>query len=240
MCGVRAARKDDSRETPGVMIGTRQNSLFGRVEFAKAVGNSVSRETLDRLSEYERLLKTWQARVNLIGPSTIDDIWHRHFLDSAQILPLLPSETRILVDIGSGAGFPGLVLAILGVPEVHLVESDQKKAIFLREVARVTETKLSVHAIRAEKLAGIRADVVTARALASLPNAINLAWPFLAEKSTCLFHRGRSYDQELTATREIWHMSVKSFRSRTDDSGAILRIGALSRVKTGDSSGTSQ
>ncbi len=215
-------------------------SPFGRRDFAEALGKSVSRETLDRLSAYEALLKSWQARSNLIGPSTVEFIWHRHFFDSAQILPLLPLSTRILVDIGSGAGFPGLVLAILGVPEVHLIESDQRKAIFLGEAARVTGTNVSIHAARAENLGHIKADAVTARALAPLPKAVELALPFMAENTVCFFHRGRTYEQDLTATRKIWHMSVKSFRSRTDESGAILRIGALSRVRSGDSSGTTQ
>ncbi len=212
----------------------RDPTSVGAAMFAAAMGDIVSRETLDRLALYEGLLKSWQARVNLIGPSTVEHIWHRHFLDSAQIIPLLPPKTHTLVDIGSGAGFPGLVLAILGVPDVHLVDSDQKKAVFLREAARLTETPVSIHAVRAESLADFSADVVTARAVAALPKLLELAQMLLKPGGTCLLHRGRSNEQELTATREIWHMNVDSFRSRTDDSAAILRIGALSRARPRD------
>jgi len=211
--------------------------VFGPEEFAEALGGNVSRETLDRLRAYEALLKTWQTRINLVGASTVGDIWHRHFYDSAQLLPYLPPAPGVLVDIGSGAGFPGLVLAIFGSLDVHLVESDKKKAIFLREAARITSTTVTVHDVRAEEIVGLRANVVTARALAPLPTSLEYAARFLGSKGFCLFSRGRSYEQELTATRDIWHMSVKSFRSRTDESGAILRIGALSRVRTGNPSG---
>ena len=225
---------------PSSVARSAGDSQIGPEEFAEAVGGGVSRETLDRLGAYEKLLKTWQTRVNLVGTSTLDTIWHRHFYDSAQLLPYLPPDPCILADIGSGAGFPGLVLAILSSMEVHLVESDQKKAIFLREAARITETAVTVHDVRAEKIENLQADVVTARALASLPKVIEYAVPLLAEGGICLFSRGRTFEEELTATREIWHMSVKSFRSRTDESGAILRIGALSRVRIGNPSGHNQ
>src|SRR3954469_13124540 len=98
----------------------------------------VSRETRERLDIYADLLRKWQRSINLVGPRTVGDLWNRHFLDSAQLLPLMPPGVSVLVDFGSGAGFPGLVLAILGVKQVHLIESDQRKATFLREVARAT------------------------------------------------------------------------------------------------------
>ena len=106
-------------------------SLFDAAAFQAETG--VSRETLDRLAAYEATLRKWQPKINLVGPSTLPDAWRRHFFDSAQLFPLLPESVRVLVDLGSGAGFPGLVLSIMGVPEVHLVESDSRKCAFLRE-----------------------------------------------------------------------------------------------------------
>ena len=111
---------------------------FGADDFRQVSG--VSRETLERLRIYEALLRKWQAKINLVGPATLDDAWRRHFLDSAQLFPLLPANAQVVVDLGSGAGFPGLVLAVMGVPTVHLIESDLRKAAFLREVARETAT----------------------------------------------------------------------------------------------------
>src|SRR5215469_9005705 len=123
---------------------------------------NVSRETLARLETYVRLLTAWNRRINLVGPRTLRDVWRRHILDSGQLFALMPPKTRILVDFGSGAGLPGLILAILGVPEVHLIESDGRKCAFLREAARVTETPLNVHQRRIADVPGFRADVITA------------------------------------------------------------------------------
>ena len=135
-------------------------SAFGPEAFAAAC--DVSRETLARLELYAELLGRWNRAINLVGKRTLDDLWRRHFLDSAQLLPLLPpldGRPRVLADLGSGAGFPGRVLAILGAVLVHLVESDLKKATFLREVARATGAPASVHAARIESLDGLTADV---------------------------------------------------------------------------------
>jgi len=133
----------------------------------------VSRETRERLNTYAELLRKWQRSINLVGPKTLDDLWNRHFVDSAQLLPLIPPTARVLVDFGSGAGFPGLVLAILGMAEVHLIESDQRKATFLREVARATGTPVTVHAKRIEQVTPFPADIVSARALAPLGDLLD-------------------------------------------------------------------
>src|SRR5579872_6350644 len=127
-----------STPSPASGRGAACSMILGRDGFAKRI--VVSRETLDRLTLYVELLIAWNRRINLVGANTIGDIWRRHILDSAQLMPLLPDGTRVVVDVGSGAGLPGLVLAMLGVPEVHLVESDQRKAAFLREAQRVTGT----------------------------------------------------------------------------------------------------
>src|SRR5437660_9171448 len=131
-------------------------------EFAAATG--VSRETLPRLDAYAELLRRWSPRINLVAASTLDDLWRRHFLDSAQLLPLIPAAARNLVDLGSGAGFPGLVLAILGVPGVELVEADARKCAFLREAARTAGATVRIHQARIDSLPARAFDVITARA----------------------------------------------------------------------------
>ena len=151
--------------------------------FARLAG--VSRETLERLQAYVALLSAWNRRINLVGVNTIGDVWRRHILDSAQLMPLLPEEARVVVDIGSGGGLPGLVLTILGVPEVHLVESDQRKAAFLREAQRVTGAPVIVHAQRAERLPPIPADAIVARAVAPVDNLLLMVDKFRKPHTIC-------------------------------------------------------
>ncbi len=139
-------------------------------EFAAAAG--VSRETLARLEAYAALLVQWSARINLVGRDTLADLWRRHFLDSAQLCSHVPGSARSLVDLGSGAGFPGLVLAILGVPGVELIEADSRKSAFLREAARVTETPVTIRPCRIEAVPPHPVDVVTARALGAARPAL--------------------------------------------------------------------
>lgn len=196
-------------------------------EFQKAIG--VSRETLDRLRAYADLLVKWQARINLIGPETIPNLWLRHFLDSAQVFPLLPQDTHRLVDMGSGAGFPGLVLAIMGVPDVHLIESDQRKGAFLREAARITGTTITLHTARIEKLPPLGADVVTARALASLEKLLIWAEPHLAPHGQCLFLKGRGCEDELTIASKEWNITFERFPSLSDPLGTVLHLKEVSR-----------
>lgn len=189
----------------------------------------VSRETVDRLSAYESLLRKWQRRINLVGRSTLDDLWLRHMFDSAQLLPLLPDDARCLVDLGSGAGFPGMVLAILGVPDVHLVESDVRKAAFLREVSRETSTPVAIHVSRIEDMVPFVADVVTARALAPLSRLIELARPFVGDRTVLLFPKGQDVDRELTATTKHTTMHTEIVPSRAHASGVILRLTRIDR-----------
>jgi 16S rRNA (guanine527-N7)-methyltransferase len=192
--------------------------------------SGVSRETRERLEAYVALLGQWNPRINLVGPRTLEDVWRRHIQDSAQLRPLVPDTARILLDLGSGAGFPGLVLAILGVPEVHLVEADLRKAAFLREAARVTGTAATVHAQRIEATAPIRADVVTARALAPLPNLLDHAERFIATHSILLFLKGQGAAEELTHAQKAWKMRATHVPSATDPSGTILRLEGVTRV----------
>lgn len=191
---------------------------------------SVSRETLARLEIYDALLRKWQPSINLVGPKTIPEAWGRHFLDSAQLWPHLPAGVKTLVDLGSGAGFPGLVLAIMGVPEVHLIESDSRKAAFLREVARACDAAVTIHNRRIEAVTPFAADVVTARALAPLPLLLDWAAPFLSGGGTALFLKGQAAEDELTEASKSWTMAVERFDSLTDPSATILRLNHVVRA----------
>jgi 16S rRNA (guanine527-N7)-methyltransferase len=197
------------------------------VEFAAETG--VSRETLARLAAYADLLTAWNQRLNLVGRGTVADLWRRHFLDSAQLHPLLPAGARTLVDLGSGAGFPGLVLAIMGGPHVHLIESDQRKAVFLREAIRVTQAPATVHATRIEAAPPLTADVVTARALAPLDALLDVAQRLLGPHTVCLFLKGRAAGDELTLAAKRWKMSADLLPSRSDPTGVILRLDHIER-----------
>jgi 16S rRNA (guanine527-N7)-methyltransferase len=193
-----------------------------------AVVTGVSRETLDRLRLYASLLVRWQRAVNLIGKSTAADIWERHFLDSAQIHPYL-AEGPGLVDFGSGAGFPGAVLAALGVEDVHLIESDSRKCAFLRELDRQLSLGMTIHEVRAESLTPWKARNVTSRALAPLPRLLDMTGEFLGPETVCLFLKGETADQELTEARKGWNMTVERLPSRTSPTGVILRLTRVER-----------
>ena len=189
----------------------------------------VSHETMERLSTYANLLVKWQETINLVGPSTLSDLWRRHFLDSTQLWSLLPEKAERLVDMGSGAGFPGLVLSILGVPDVHLIESDQRKCAFLREVARTTGARVTVHASRIESAPEIAADVITSRALASVDALLKLSSGFMAEHTVCLFPKGQTAEVELTGISRTWTLRVERFSSLTNANATILRLSEVRR-----------
>jgi len=198
--------------------------------FQKAAG--VSRETLERLETYDRLLKKWQKAINLVGPKTVSHSWERHFLDSAQLFGMAPEKARsgVWLDMGAGAGFPGLVIALLGARHVHLVESDLRKATFQREVIRATGAPATVHAVRMESLEPFPVDVITARAFAPLEKLLEMAYPFWREGAVALFPKGRDVELELTQATKCWKMSPDLLESRTDPDARILRIGGLRRA----------
>src|SRR6185369_225024 len=155
----------------------------------QGLGVNVSRETISALETYAGLLRKWQKAINLVSGATLDDVWRRHFLDSAQLLPLIPEGDGHITDLGSGAGFPGLVLALLSGRPTHLVESDQRKAAFLGEVARATGCagRVQIHAARVEALKPWGAAVITARALADLTQLLDWASPFVTSDTICIF-----------------------------------------------------
>jgi 16S rRNA (guanine(527)-N(7))-methyltransferase RsmG len=183
-----------------------------------------------RLDRFAELLLRWNSRINLISRADEAELWPRHILDSAQLVNLLPRSPGTLVDLGSGAGFPGLVLAVMTRWDVHLVESDQRKAAFLREAARTAGARVVVHAIRAEKLTIAPAQVVAARALAPIASLLPLAAPLLGADGICLFPKGRSADAELTDAAARWHMRVERFPSHTESGATLLRISEIRRA----------
>jgi 16S rRNA (guanine527-N7)-methyltransferase len=193
----------------------------------------VSRETQDRLDRFVETLLRWQGTLNLIANSTVGEIWTRHVADSLQLLPLAP-QARTWVDLGSGGGFPGMVVACALADEartrIHLIESNGKKAAFLREAARATATPAIVHAIRAEKFGESCAEpieAVTARALAPLKTLCDQAFPFIARGAVGLFPKGQDVDGELTEAAKYWKLEALKVPSKTSPKGSIVLIRGL-------------
>ena len=196
-------------------------------DFALAL--DVSRETLERLEVFETMLRQWQKTINLVSARTLDDVWRRHFLDSGQICPLLGPVDKI-ADIGSGGGFPGLVVAIMTGVRVTLVESDNRKAAFLREVSRATSADTCVVAGRAESVPATPADAVTVRALAPLSRLLFLVEPWIRPGGHCYFLKGGAIEDELTDARKIWDINYDMFPSVSDPTGTILCVKEFHRV----------
>jgi 16S rRNA (guanine527-N7)-methyltransferase len=208
-------------------LSTADIAPMSAAEFIAAA--HVSRETQARLETYLAMLTKWQGAINLVGRSTMRDPWRRHFWDSAQLHPLIPAGASV-IDLGSGAGFPGLVLAMMGDLHVHLVESDQRKAAFLRETARETGTDVTLHIGRAEQVPPQPGDVVTARALAPVADLLGLATRWLRPGGTCLFLKGRQADTELTDAHTAWRFTAERISSRSDPAATILRLGDIDHV----------
>lgn len=185
------------------------------------------------MEAYLALLTEWNGKMNLVGPSALAEFWSRHAYDSAQLLRLAP-EARTWADLGAGAGFPGLVLAILlkGRPgaKVHLVESMAKRCRFLGEVARALALPAEIHNARAEDL-GIRVDIVTARACAPLPRLLGYAEPYLRRGATGLFLKGQDVVSELTEAAKYWKFEAELSASSSHPDGRILQVKGLSRVR---------
>lgn len=189
--------------------------------------NGVPRETLDR---FAALLLRWNRTVNLVAPNDEAAIWERHIADSLQLVPLMVPLPNRAIDLGSGAGFPGMILAIVtGVP-FDLIEADKRKAAFLREAARVTGAPVRIHATRIQGARIPPAPLVTARALAALPKLLALATPLLTRDGFCLFPKGGNACAELTEAAAQWHMEAQSVPSRTAPDACILRISQIDRV----------
>ena len=182
--------------------------------------------TLDRLEAYLALLAKWQRAINLVGPKTLADPWRRHILDSAQLAPDIPADATV-ADLGSGAGLPGLVLAVVTDRPVHLIESDQRKAAFLREAARATGADVTVHAERIEDVPPLACPVVTARALAPLDRLLPWVHRHLGKGGKSVLLKGRDAEQELTHAGRNWTMDITRRPSLSDPSGSVIIISNL-------------
>jgi 16S rRNA (guanine527-N7)-methyltransferase len=203
---------------------------FGPEEFASATG--VSRETLARLKAYVGLLTDWNARHNLVSKDSLENVWQRHVWDSAQLAPLIPDGARTLADLGSGAGFPGLVLAAMlqGRMAVSLFEATRKKAVFLEAAARRMELEISVRHQRVEQAPREVYDVITARACAPLAELLEYAQHLAGPPTVCLFLKGQNVGVELTEARKSWRMKLRQHPSLTHPFGAVLEISDIERA----------
>jgi 16S rRNA (guanine527-N7)-methyltransferase len=203
------------------------NSSFGPEEFAAKTG--VSRETLAHLKAYADLLADWNTRQNLVSAKSLEDLWQRHFWDSAQLVPLIPAQARTLADLGSGAGFPGLVLAemLRGRVAVTLYEATAKKCAFLIAAAERMALPVTIRNLRTEDAPIQVFDVVTARACAPLPQLLGYAQRFTGPNSVCLFLKGQNVGSELTEAHKSWKMKVRQVPSLSDSSGTILELTEL-------------
>ncbi|MEL6233688.1 MAG: 16S rRNA (guanine(527)-N(7))-methyltransferase RsmG [Pseudomonadota bacterium] len=195
----------------------------------------VSRETLERLTTYAALLAKWSPRINLVSKASLGDLWWRHFVDSAQILDLAHQKARSWIDLGSGGGFPGLVIAILAAEtrpdlSVTLIDSDTRKGAFLREVVRATGVHCEVETTRLEDHHPAEFDIVSARALAPLPKLLELAYPFIGPTTQCLFLKGADHESELTEAAKSWHSEVRAIPSLTHPTASILCIEGVRRA----------
>ncbi|NBB96618.1 MAG: 16S rRNA (guanine(527)-N(7))-methyltransferase RsmG [Alphaproteobacteria bacterium] len=198
-------------------------------------GQSVSRETIERLTAFEALLRKWNSRINLVSPSSLDDIWDRHIVDSAQIFSLRPSRAGLWVDLGSGGGLPGIVCAILAQEHsaetrLILVESDKRKSAFLTVCAQQFALSITVVSSRAEVVEPLHADIVSARALAPLPMLLPLVARHLNPKGVALLPKGKTHEAELEAARSGWQFETDSYPSLTDPQARILALKDIHRV----------
>ncbi len=195
----------------------------------------VSRETLDRLETYANLLIKWNPAINLVSKSTLPELWIRHFTDSAQALEVAGVTSGRWVDLGSGGGFPGLVVAILATEKypdlkVTCVESDQRKATFLRTVVRETGTDARIIADRIETLSPLNAQIISARALAPLDRLLSYVEPHLASAGTALFLKGTGQAKEIEQALATWTFQMNTTQSRTDPQSTILKLWSIRRV----------
>ena len=203
----------------------------------RGLGVDVSRETIGQLEALVRTLVKWQKAINLVGRTTIEDVWSRHILDSAQLAPLIPAKARSLVDLGSGGGFPGLVLAVLRPDlDTTLIEVDARKAAFLGEAGRGMGLKKPPRVVigRIETVPAANADVVTARALAPLNQLLAWADCHRGDTAICLFHKGKGWQAELTEATKDWDITCQPLSSKTDRDAVILRIGSYTSANIRD------
>lgn len=203
---------------------------YGPQDFSRDI--DVSRETLSKLTLYADELAKWQRAKNLVANSTIDERWRRHFLDSAQLDSLIRQHFSApvkILDIGSGAGFPGLVLSIMGLGSVDLVESNGRKCVFMNQIARQTGAPAKAVNQRIEKLSPRNVDIVTSRACAKVEQLLIWAEPFLAPATEMWLLKGEGVEEELTQAYASWNMETERFKSQSSPDGVILRLSAIKK-----------
>jgi 16S rRNA (guanine527-N7)-methyltransferase len=227
-----ATMQPDDAVLMGESIGFEPEPDFDGRSFAASTGASSS--ALEALQTYLEMLADWNSRMNLVGPSALASFWRRHAYDSAQLLTFAPSA-KVWADLGSGAGLPGIVLAILlkETPgaHVHLVESMIKRTRFLAEVAAKLDLPVTIHTCRAEDLRPPKGlEVVTARACAPLSRLLSFAYPCLRTGAMGLFLKGRDVEHELTEARLAWHFDVRLHNSLRDASGRVIQLQKVTRV----------
>lgn len=198
--------------------------------------NDVSRETFLKLKTYEASLKEWQDKFNLVSKNSLADAWNRHFLDSVQLIKYIPKSAKIMYDFGSGAGFPGMVLAILAnekIPnlQINLVESIKKKTLYLNTVQKICSVKVNIINDRIENLAKIPADVITSRAMCNLTDLLKYAYPLTKKDTIMIFPKGKSYASELDNAKKVWNFSYKVETNEVCEDGVVLIIKNLSAKK---------
>ncbi|SMY07190.1 16S rRNA (guanine(527)-N(7))-methyltransferase RsmG [Flavimaricola marinus] len=194
-------------------------------------GWDVSRETMAKLEQYGDLIRKWTPKINLVAPASLPDLWERHILDSAQLLPLAPTAPKTWTDLGSGGGLPGIVIAILSPDtEVTLIESDQRKAAFLRTCTRELGLSATIRPNRIDEVAPLGADVVTARALAPLPNLLPLVARHLAPDGIALLPKGKNAQTEIDDARADWGFDLQTHTSHTNPEATILRLERITRA----------
>jgi 16S rRNA (guanine527-N7)-methyltransferase len=199
-----------------------KHHIFNHLQFRKIFDTKP--QVISKLLIFEQLLIDWNQKINLISSSTLPNIWWRHILDSAQILELFPEKSSVMLDVGSGAGFPGLVISILGFPEVHLVESNSKKVKFLSHIVEKLSLEVIVHHSRIENLNSFDVDIITARAVAPLDKLLQLTSLFVNEKNVQIYLKGESFNSELQKARKLWEIDVLTYKSITNTKARVLKI----------------
>ncbi len=200
--------------------------MYGPEDFAEDI--DVSRETLEKLKLYADALVKWQKAKNLVANSTLDDRWRRHLLDSAQLFPLIrqchPNTDLTLLDIGSGAGYPGLVLSVMGLGHATMVEANGRKCSFMSHVARETSAPSTIVNQRIESVAPQHFDIVTSRACAKIEQILNWSTPFVGPTTEIWLLKGATAEEELTQASALWKMAIERFDSRTSQDGVIIKL----------------
>ena len=199
---------------------------------------NVSRETFELLKAYEASLVEWQNKFNLVSNSSLQDCWNRHFVDSAQLFKFIPEGAKTLLDFGSGAGFPAMVLAVMVKEKtpylkISLVESIVKKTLYLNEVKKICNLDVEILNQRIESLPKKKVDVITSRAMASLKELLKYTQAFCSDKTVCIFPKGKKYAEEIEEAKKDWNFDCQVFDSETSDEGKILVIKHILKKKGG-------